>query len=108
MQSAAIGAKKLLVDDKITACVKEIDLLGVVRKVLNRKTLSGETFCFPEKSLLLQAADWPTTNFLGVNVLLFCCNRIGQLCLSGPTVTVVALQATIMCLIHFGFILGIL
>ena len=97
----------MLADDKITACVKEIDLLGVVRKVLNRKT-SGETFCFPEKSLLLQAADWPTTNFLGVNVLLFCCNRIGQLCLSGPTVTVVALQATIMCLIHFGFILGIL
>ena len=56
----------MLVDDKITACVKEIDLLGVVRKVLNRKTLSGETFCFPEKSLLLRAADWPTTNFLGM------------------------------------------
>ena len=37
-------AKRLLVDDKITACVKGIC------KVLNRKTLSGsesgETFCF--------------------------------------------------------------
>ena len=42
----------LLVDDKITACVKEICLLGVVCKVLNRKTLFGETFCFPEKRLL--------------------------------------------------------
>ena len=51
LQSAAIGAKKSLADYKITACVKEIYLLGVVYKVLNRKTLSGETFCFPEKSL---------------------------------------------------------
>ena len=42
----------LLVDDKITACVKEICLLGVVCKVLNRKTLSGATFCFPEKHSL--------------------------------------------------------
>ena len=28
LQSAAIVAKKLLVDDKITACVKQICLLG--------------------------------------------------------------------------------
>ena len=53
LQSAAIGAKKLLVDDKIIACVKEICLLGVVCKVLNRKTLSVETLYFPEKRLLL-------------------------------------------------------
>ena len=53
LRSVAIGEKKLLVDDKITACVKEIYLLGVVYKVLNRKTLSGETYCFPEKRLLL-------------------------------------------------------
>ena len=44
LQSAATGAKKLLVDDKITACAKEICLLGVVCKVSNRKTLPGETF----------------------------------------------------------------
>ena len=42
----------LLVGDKITACVKEICLLGVVCKVLNWKTLSGATFCFPEKRAL--------------------------------------------------------
>ena len=42
--------KKLLVDDKITACAKQVCLLGVVfYKVSNRKTLSGETFCFLEK-----------------------------------------------------------
>ena len=51
LQSAAIGAKKLLVDDKITASGKEICLLGVVCKVSNRKTLSAETFCLPEKRL---------------------------------------------------------
>ena len=45
-------AKKLLEDDKITACVKQIYLLGVICKVLNRKTLSGETFRFFEKHLL--------------------------------------------------------
>ena len=52
LQSAAIVVKKLLVDYKITAFVKEICLLGVECKVLNRKTLSGETFCFPRKCLL--------------------------------------------------------
>ena len=39
LQSAAIGAKKLLVDDKITLCVKEICLLGVVCKVSNIKNI---------------------------------------------------------------------
>ena len=71
------AARNMLADDKITAYVKEICLLGVVCKVSN--TLSGETFCFPEKCLLsilnfklrvancfLRAADWPTTNFLGM------------------------------------------
>ena len=45
-------AEKLLGDDKITACIKQICLLGVICKVSNRKTLSGETFCFLEKHLL--------------------------------------------------------
>ena len=35
LQSAAIGLKKLLVDDKITACAKEICLLGIVCNVSN-------------------------------------------------------------------------
>ena len=38
--------EKLLVDNKITACVKQICLLGVICKVSNRKTLSGENFAF--------------------------------------------------------------
>ena len=46
LQCMAIVAKKLQVDDKPTAFVKEICLLGVVCKVLNRKILSGETFCY--------------------------------------------------------------
>ena len=39
LQNAAIGAKKLLVDDKIPPCVKEIGLLGVVCKVSNIKNI---------------------------------------------------------------------
>ena len=60
----------------------------------NRKTLSDETFCFPEKRLLsilnfvLQVtftSCWLATNQLSWNVLLFSCNPIGQLCLRGPS-----------------------
>ena len=96
LQSAATGAKKFLVHDKITTCAKELVLLGVVCKVSNRKTLSGETFCFPEKGLLsilnlvlrvtylffelLIGRDDP----LSWNALLFSCNPIGQLCVSSP------------------------
>ena len=45
---------KLLVDDKITAWVKQSCLLGFMSKVLNTctKTLSVETFCLLEKRLL--------------------------------------------------------
>ena len=39
LQSAATVAKKSLVGDRITACVKQICLLGVTCKVSNRKTL---------------------------------------------------------------------
>ena len=78
LQSTAIKARKLLVDDEITARVKEICLMGVVCKVSNRRTLSGETFCLPEILLsilnfvlqvtycFLHTADWPTTNALGM------------------------------------------
>ena len=41
LQCAAMVAKKLPVDDKITASVRKICLLVVVCKVLNRKTLSN-------------------------------------------------------------------
>ena len=43
--------KKLLVNDKITACVNQICPLGVICKNSNRKILSGETFCFLERLL---------------------------------------------------------
>ena len=49
LQSAAMVATKLLVDDKITACFKQIRLLGVICKVSTGKTLSRETFYFLEK-----------------------------------------------------------
>ena len=45
-------AKKLLVDDKIQACVKQICLLAVVCNVSKRKTFSGKSFCFLEKRIL--------------------------------------------------------
>ena len=79
-------AKKLLVDDKITACVKQIFLLGDIRKVFNRKTLSGETFCFLEKRSGYQYLNFVlrvtyclftrcllANNQLSWNVLLFSC-----------------------------------
>ena len=55
MMKAQLVVTKLLVDDKITACVKQINtvcLLGVICKVSNRKTFFGETFSFLEKCLL--------------------------------------------------------
>ena len=52
MQNAAMVGKKLLVDDKLTACFNQIRLLGVRCKVSNRKTLSGETLFFLEKKVL--------------------------------------------------------
>lgn len=72
LQSAAMVAKKLLLDDKVQACA--------VCNVSNRKTSSGKTFCFLKKRFLsifefsassnslffLRAADWPSTNFLGM------------------------------------------
>ena len=52
MQSPAVGARKLLVHKKITACVKQMCLHGVVCKVLNRKKKkAGETICFLKKDL---------------------------------------------------------
>ena len=36
LQSVAMVAKKLLVDDKITACDRQICLLGIICKVSNR------------------------------------------------------------------------
>ena len=56
-------AKKLLVDDKIQACVKQICLLGV-RNVSTRKTLSDKTFCFLKKRFLLICKFCALSNLL--------------------------------------------
>ena len=90
-------AKKLLVDDKITACVKQIFLLGDIRKVSNRKTLSAETFFFLEKRLLPIFKFRPSSNLLSFYEMLigpqptflecaviFLLSSIGQLCRNGP------------------------
>ena len=83
LQSVAKVVKKLLVDDKYK--LKQIYLLGIVCSVSNTKTVSGKTFCFLEKRVLLifkfcplsnlmffflRAADWSSTNFLGMQCYL--------------------------------------
>ena len=92
----AMVAKKLLVEDKITAWVKQVCLLG---KVSNRETLFGETFCFLEKGslsifnfvlrvtccfLTRGMLIGPQPMQLSRNVLSFSFNPIGQLCPGGP------------------------
>ena len=54
--------KKFLVDDKYK--LKQIYLLhvGVVCNVSNTKTLSGKTFCFLEKCVLLIFKFCPLSN----------------------------------------------
>ena len=46
LQCVAMVAKKLLVDDKITDCVKQTCFLGIIYKVLNRKHCLVEYFAF--------------------------------------------------------------
>ena len=72
-----------------------ICLMGVVCKVLNRKILSAETFCFPDKRLLsifnfshqvtycFFTCCYLAYNKFSLNVLLFSCNTFGQLFLGG-------------------------
>ena len=65
--STAMVVKKLLVDDKYK--LKQICLLGVVCNVSNRKTLSGKTFCFLKKHVLLIFKFCPLS--IKLNVFLF-------------------------------------
>ena len=62
---AAIVARKLHVDDQITAYVRQICLLGVICKVSNRKTMSGETFCSLEKRLLSSNLSFSYESLIG-------------------------------------------
>ena len=65
LQRVKMVAKKSLVDDKITACVKRIvPALGVMCKVSNRKILSTETCCFLAKRLLSIFKYCSSSNFL--------------------------------------------
>ena len=57
-------AKKVLTNDKITACLKQICLLCVICGVSNRSTLSGETFCSLEKRLLSAFKFCASSNLL--------------------------------------------
>ena len=49
MQSPAVVARKLLVHEKITACVKQVCLQGVVCKVSNRKKKGWRNNLFSQK-----------------------------------------------------------
>ena len=64
LQSTTMVARKVLANYKITACLKQICLLCVTCEVSNRKTLSGETFCFLEKRLLSICKFCASSNFL--------------------------------------------
>ena len=85
------------ITEEITGNDKKICPMGVVCKVLNRKILSAETFCFPDKRLLsifnfshqvtycFFTCCYLAHNKFSLNVLLFSCNTFGQLCLGGPS-----------------------
>ena len=89
-------AKKWLVDDKITACVKQIYLLGVICKVSTEKHCLVKQFALLKKVFLSTIQFCASSNLLFLYELLFgtqltffeyiviSCNPIGQLCLSGP------------------------
>ena len=51
-ESVVMLTTKFLLDDKITACIKQICLLGVICKVSDRKTLTNEKFCSLRNILL--------------------------------------------------------
>ena len=74
LQRAVMVAKKLLVGDKITACVKHvslwvlIDKRGVVKHFAFLKTVCCQNlnFVLLVMYFFLPVSDWPTTNFLGM------------------------------------------
>ena len=90
LQRAVMVAKKLLVGDKITACVKHvslwvlIDKRGVVKHFAFLKTV-----CCQNLNFVLLVMYFFYQFLIGLpptwNVLLFSCNPVGQLCLSGPS-----------------------
>ena len=79
LQSATMETKKIAGrwQNKITTCVEQICLLGVIRKVSNRKTLTDETFCFLEKRLLSIYTFFVSSNLLFFYELLICPQLLG-------------------------------
>ena len=72
LQSGAIVVKKLLVDDKITACVKQICLVGAICKVSNKK------HCLVKHSAFLKNIRYQYFNFvLRINYCFFYEQLIG-------------------------------
>ena len=96
LQNAAMVAKKLLVDDKITACFKQTCcyMLSSEEKniiwwniLLSLKRLLS-IFKFRASSNLLffyELLIGPQPTFLVGLVMLLFCNPIGQICLGGPS-----------------------
>ena len=94
LQSGAMVAKKLFADDKITAWVKQICLLGV-KFSIEKHCLVKHCIFFEKRLLALLKivlrvtycfliGYWLAHNQLSWNVLVLSCNPIGQLCLCGP------------------------
>ena len=98
-------AKKLLVEDKITAWVKQVCLLGKVRTEKHclvkhfaflknvRNFVLRVTYCFLTRGMLIGQQPMQ----LSRNVLLFSFNPIGQLCPGGPayssrTVSIISIR----------------
>ena len=72
-----------MVDDKITACVKQVCVLGVICKVLTGKRKKKIKSCASSNLLFLyELLMGPQPTFLECTVI--SCNLIDQLCLSGP------------------------
>ena len=87
-------AKKLLVDDKITACVKQISWVLYAKFRIEKRLVKHFSFlknvCYQYLDFLLRVTQLLFFyellighNQLSWSVLLLSCNPIGQLCLGG-------------------------
>ena len=73
-----------MVDDKRTACIQQMWLLGAICKVSNGKSFNVCYWYLVFSSVVQVTNCWLAHSQLSWKVKLFSCNLIGQLCLSGP------------------------
>ena len=73
-----------MVDDKRTACIQQMWLLGAICKVSNGRTFNVCYWYLVFSSVVQVTNCWLAHSQLSWKVKLFSCNLIGQLCLSGP------------------------